>query len=75
MTRVVPGAVVTAGVEQEEELEDDIGLESSDWDSLGFFRPCLITTNVSNPRAALTINWKDTETLNSQHYYNLNTHF
>jgi len=55
---------VDAGVEEHEELEEaDMGLDSSDCGSLGFFRPCLIATNVSNPRAALTINCRDTHIL------------
>ncbi len=62
----VPGEMVAAGVEEDEELEEaDMGLDSSDGDSLGFLRPCLITTNVSNPRAALTINCRETDIFNS----------
>lgn len=51
-----------AGVEEEEDEEAEAeagvqgaeeGEEPPDSVGLGFFRPCLITTKVSNPRAAL----------------------
>ncbi len=54
--------MVAVGVEEDEELDEaDMGLDSSDCDSLGFLKPCLITTNVSNPRAAFTINCSETD--------------
>lgn len=51
------GAVL-AGVEEEEEAEEQEGEESGPAETLWltgvFFRPWRITTNVSNPRAAFT---------------------
>ena len=48
-----------AGVEDEEEAEEQEGEESGPAQTLtgGFFRPCRITTNVSKPRAAFTTSW------------------
>lgn len=47
-----------AGVEDDEEAEEQEGEESGSVETLwvlgGFFRPWRITTNVSNPRAAFT---------------------
>lgn len=47
-----------AGVEDEEEVEEQEGEESGSvetlWLSGGFFRPWRITTNVSKPSAAFT---------------------
>lgn len=47
-----------AGVEDEDEAEEQEGEESSPVETLwlvrGFFRPWRITTNVSKPRAAFT---------------------
>lgn len=49
------------GVKEEEEAEEEEGEESPPvetfWLTGGFFSPCRITTNVSNPRAALTTSW------------------
>lgn len=51
-----------AGVEDEEEAEEQEGDESAPAETLwltgGFFRPWRITTNVSKPRAALTTSWR-----------------
>lgn len=55
---VLPGV---AGVDAEDESDadkDDEGLESPAPEPLGFLRPCLITTKVSNPSAAFTTSWK-----------------
>lgn len=54
---VLPGV---AGVDAEESDADkeDEGLEFSVSESLSFLRPCLITTKVSKPRAALITSWK-----------------
>lgn len=51
-----------AGVEDEEDAEEQEGEESGPaetlWLTRGFFRPCRITTNVSKPRAAFTTSWR-----------------
>lgn len=49
-----------AGVEDEEEAEEQEGEESTPIETLtgGFFRPWRMTTNVSKPRAAFTTSWK-----------------
>lgn len=60
-----------AGVEAEEESDadkHDDGLQSSVSESIGFLRPCLITTKVSNPRAALTTSWKS-RSIKSRSYF------
>lgn len=69
-----------AGVDDEEDAEEQEGEESVSMETVwwfeGFLRPCRITTNVSKPKAAFTTSWwvKESKDFSKQSALLLKTH-